>query len=90
MSCKDPKEIKGSSNVFFNKRGFSIVSWLVESEKKQDPKLKAKERFEKNKDEDEDDDLVEVIQYQHGQFSQCVSLKLKNSGFMWSLIYMGL
>jgi hypothetical protein len=32
VSCKDPKEIKGASKVYFNKRGF-MVSWLVESEK---------------------------------------------------------
>jgi hypothetical protein len=32
VSCKDPKEIKGASKVYFNKRGF-MISWLVESEK---------------------------------------------------------
>jgi hypothetical protein len=40
VSCKDPKEIKGASKVYFNNRGF-MVSWLVETEKTQNLKTRA-------------------------------------------------
>jgi hypothetical protein len=58
VSCKDPKEIKGASKVYFNKRGF-MVSWLVESETTQKIKNGSKLPPENKDDGEEEEDEEE-------------------------------
>lgn len=55
VSCKDPKEIKGASKVYFNNRGF-MVSWLVETEKTQNLKNKSTAPPEPKEDEEEEEE----------------------------------
>lgn len=59
VSCKDPSQIRGTSKVYFNKRGFK-VSWLVESDKNQHGKNVSRDRSDsKGRDEEEEDSEYE-------------------------------
>ena len=64
VSYKDPKEIKGSSKVFFYKRGF-MVSWLVESEKNQDSKAPQKGTNNRRDDKEEEEEEKQEEESDH-------------------------
>lgn len=77
VACKDPKEIKGSSVVFFNKRGSKFPGWW--SQKIQESKLSSKENSENRKEDDEEEE-EDVSDNYNPIFEESGNQNSKNSG----------
>lgn len=60
--CKEPSEIKGSSNVFFNEAGYKIT-WKVEQENRQGVEGDPQELQDEDEDPEDDDDKEKSDRY---------------------------